>query len=180
MTTVVRNSCPTCRGPLEPGWLWAGLVPELPTCGEAGLCSASQERIVETARQLRAEATRLCIVAALKYETYLGAASVAVSAPAIADQRPPDRVPESSPEQQQRIQERRDLALLLYYPNEEAHLRARDAALTRIREAMRAADPDSEVQLQRALALTNSTYDAQRIRLQKLWPAARASDTPAE
>ncbi len=177
MTTAVRNRCPVCQGSLGPGWLWAGLLPEAPTCAEAALARASQERIVETARQLRAEATRLCIVAALKYEAYLGAASVFVSAPASAGQLPPDRGAERSPDQEQRIEDRRDLALLLYYPNAEAHLRARDAALTRIREAMRGADPDSEGQLQRALELTNASYDAQRIRLQKFWPAARAADT---
>jgi hypothetical protein len=203
MATAIRNGCPVCHGSREPGWLcadhpgkaWghegcgaAGVpcqcnlagalafqttLPDPPTRAEAAVARASQGRVVETARRLRAEATRLCILAALKYEACVGAASIFLGGPTTAAPPPLERGPEFSTRQEQRVQERRDLALLLYYPNEEAHSRAREAVLARIREAMLAADLDTEAQLQRAFDLTNATYDAQRIRLVKLWPATR-------
>jgi hypothetical protein len=149
------------------------ILPDPPTRAEAAVARASQDRVVEAARKLRAEATRLCILAALKYEACVGVASIFLAGPATAEHLPAERGPELSTRQELRVQERRDLALLLYYPNEEAHSRAREAVLTRIREAMLAADLDTEARLQHALDLTNATYDAQRIRLLKLWPAAR-------
>jgi hypothetical protein len=205
MATAIRTGCPICHGSHEPGWLCADhsgkpwghegcgaagvpcqcnlagalafqtILPDPPTRAEAADARDSQDRVVETARKLRAEATRLCILAALKYEACVGAASIVLAGPVTAKPPPAERGPEFSTRQEQRVQERRDLALLLYYPNEEAHSRAREAVLARIREAMLAVDPDTEAQLQRALDLTNATYDAQRTRLQKLWPAARAS-----
>jgi len=205
MATAIRNGCPVCHGSHEPGWLCADhpdkpwghegcgaagvpcqcnlagalafqtILPDLPTRAEASVARASQDRLVETARALRAEATRLCILAALKYEACIGAASIGLTGLAAAERAPAERGPEFSTRQEPRIQERRDLALLLYYPNEEAHSRAREAVLARIREAILSADRVADAQLQRALDLTNATYDAQRIRLQKLWPAARPS-----
>jgi hypothetical protein len=154
---------------------WQTILTDPPTRAEAVVARTSQDRVVETARRLRTEATRLCILAALKYEACVGAASIALAAPAAAEHPPAERDPEFSTRQEQRVQGRRDLALLLYYPNEDAHSRAREAVPARIREAMPGADPDTEAQLQRALDLTNATYDAQRIRLQKLWPVPRAS-----
>lgn len=205
MATAIRDGCPVCHGSHEAGWLCADhpgqpwghegcgaagvpcqcnlagalafqtILPDPPTRAEAAVARASQDRVVEAARKLRAEATRLCILAALKYEACVGVASIFLAGPATAEHLPAERGPELSTRQELRAQERRDLALLLYYPNEEAHSRAREAVLTRIREAMLAADLDTEARLQRALDLTNATYDAQRIRLLKLWPATRFS-----
>jgi hypothetical protein len=110
MATAIRSGCPVCYGSREPGWLrterpgkpwgqcelagatlaWQTVLPDPPTRAEAA-ARTSQDRVVETARKPRAEATRRCTLAALKYEACVGAASIALAAPAGAGHPPAER-----------------------------------------------------------------------------------------